>query len=93
MLAVVSRHPASEIEAISLCGSDVTTPRSDKSRPTAHNSIPIFDMLNRGHKCPDMAITDSQSAIYNIADGHNRLCGPAAEQVGRKLIFKDHTAL
>ena len=93
MLAIVSSHTASEIEAVSLCGSDVITPLSNKSRPTAHHSILVFDMLNRSRKCPDMAVTDSQSAINNLADGHDRLYGPAAEQVRRQLIFKDHVAL
>ena len=47
-------------------------------------------MLKRGQKCLEMAVTNSWPITNDLAGEHDRLYGPAAEQLRRQVILEEH---
>jgi hypothetical protein len=68
-------------------------PLSDKACRLHATPILTFDMLKHGQKCLDNAVNNSRLNINNLAGRHERLSGPAAEQLRRQLMFKEHLHL
>lgn len=86
---LAASYPASDTEAMVLCGSQITMPLSDKSIPTSCHTILIFGKFNRGQKCLDMSVNNSCPISNNLAGGHDRLYGPTAAQVRRHSVFEE----